>query len=164
MGVARIVRREHEAGQFKRPTLEKQVDPDVVNQKGDVIDDLLAKEATRKKDSELKKQRDEALIKRVTELKNLPVDKLKKLVEKNGLDAGKKEEMIVALVNLDKQKAAADARKQELKTMGKDALTNLATSKGLKKGSVETMVNSLMELEAKGQANFAAYEAKVNEM
>jgi len=162
--VARIVRREHEAGQFKRPVLEKQADPDVVNQRGDVIDDLLAKEATRKKELELKKQRDEALAKRVTELKNLPIEKLKKLAEKNGLDAGKKEEMIVALVNLDKQKAAADARKQELKTMGKEALTNLATSKGLKKGSVETMVNSLMELEAKGQAEFAAYEVKVDEM
>merc|ERR1712050_37135 len=162
--VARIVRKEHEAGQFKRPSLEKQADPDVVKQSGDVIDDLLAKEAIRKKELELKKQLDEALTKRLTELKNLPVDKLKKLVEKNGLEAGKKEEMIVAILNVDRQKAAADARKQEFKAMSKEVLTNLATSKGLKKGSVDTMVNGLMDLEAKCQAELAAYEGKVDDV
>jgi len=162
--VARIIRKEHEAGRFARPLPEKQAELESSKSQGDVIDDFLAKEANRKKELELKKQQDEAMSKRIAELKNLPVEKLKKLVAKNGLDANcKKEQMMVALLNLDKQKAAADARRQELKSMGKEALIDLAASKGLKKGSVDTMVTGLMELEEKHRAELVAYEAKVDE-
>jgi len=163
--VARIVRKEHEAGQFARPSLVKQMESDSNEKSCDVIDDFLAKEANRKKELELKKQRDEALSKRIAELKDMSVEKLQKLVAKNGLDAkGKKEEMMVALLNIDKQKAAIDARRQELKSMGKEALTDFATRHGIKKGSVDTMVTCLLELEEKRRAELAAYEVKLEEV
>jgi len=163
--VPRIIRKEIDAGHFARPLLEKQAEPDSSKQSRDMIDDLLAEDTRRKKELELKKQRDEVKSKRIAELKEMPIDKLKKLVEKNRLDAtGNKTELIVAIVKSDEQKAAIDARRQELKSMAKEALTGLAVSKGIKKGSVDTMVDGLLELEGKRRAELAAYEIKVDEL
>merc|ERR1712227_818023 len=114
-----------------------------------MIDDLLANEAQRKKERELKMQQEEVAAKKMKELKSLSVEDLKKRLTKKGLEAsGKKEEMVEALFIASAQEEKAAARQAELKSKSLQELKEVLLRNGLETGSKEAMVKSLLAHEA----------------
>merc|ERR1712193_299227 len=96
--------------------------------KGDMVDALLANEAQRKKDLELKNQREEIANNKRRELKSLSIDDLKKRLAKKGLEAsGKKDDMVEALFVVAMQEDAVNARKEELKAKSQQELKEVAS-------------------------------------
>merc|ERR1719253_1504376 len=102
--VERLLKHEVEAGRFVRPAAnekeEKEQAP-AATKKGDLVDTLLASEANRKKELELKKQQEEAAANKRKELKAMSVDDLKKALSKRRLEPmGKKEDMVEAIFQM----------------------------------------------------------------
>merc|ERR550532_2099241 len=119
--VDRIVKREHAAGRFGRPTLEeskKEAAVPAPAASGDMVELLLAQEANRKRELELKKQAEEAAAAKIAALTSASVDELKKqLVSKGREPSGKKEDLVVALIRAGEEEEAAAKRKAEVKAM-----------------------------------------------
>merc|ERR1712185_226418 len=113
--VERISKDENQRGCYARPAI-KQADSEAPKEKkGDMIDELLANEAERKKERILRNKQEEALTKRRKELKAMSVDELKKRIAKKGLEAsGKREDMIETLFIASVQEDTVVARKAEL--------------------------------------------------
>lgn len=93
--VERVVRVEHKAGRFARPSNEMKTLPDEdapkAPKKTDIVDALLANEENRKRERELKKQEEELAESKKRELRAMTIDELKKQLTKHKLDAsGKK--------------------------------------------------------------------------
>merc|ERR1711933_106271 len=87
----------------------------------------------------------------------------KKLLTKRNLDAaGKKDDMVKALIDADMQDAATVARKKELMAMSSEVMSKLLANRGLPTSkSKNVAVESLLTHEAEIQKNLKAYEAKM---
>lgn len=161
--VDRINKRENELGCYSRPTLPQQEQPETQSG-GDMVEALLANEAQRKKERELKAQQEEQAAQRRKELKNLSLEDLKKRLTKKGLEAsGKKEDLVDALFLATVQEDAVNARQSELKTKPLQELKELGVRLGLDTGSKDQMIKALLAHEAKCRENLKAFEAKIGE-
>merc|ERR1712072_7451 len=101
-------------------------------QRGDMVEALLANEAQRKKEKELRSKQEDVLAQKRKELKSLSVDDLKKRLAKKKLEAsGKREDMIEALFVAVVQEDAANERKAELKSKSQQELKELLSRHGL---------------------------------
>jgi len=162
--VERISKQENEKGCYARPVLNSDSAAPTGEKNIDMVDSLLANEAQRKKERDLKTQREEALSKRRKELKSMSLDELKKRLAKKGLEAnGKKDDMIDALFIAVVQDDQAAARQTELKAKQQQELKQLASQYGLEGGSKDAMVKMILAHEAKLRADLRAFEAKVGE-
>lgn len=133
---------------------------------GDLVEALLASEASRKRDMELQKQKEAADMAKVKELNALSADALKKLLTSKGVETdGKKEDLVKAAFKLAKEEQAVEDRKTELKAMGVKELKQLLTTHGLEAtGKVPDMVNAILKYEQRVQEEIRAYEAKVRDL
>merc|ERR1740127_336572 len=114
--VERLSKKENDAGLYSRPKPMQEDDPKEEN-KVDMVEALLANEAQRKKEKELRSQQEDALAQKRKELKSLSIEDLKKRLAKKKLEAsGKKEDMIEVLFLAAVQEDAANTRKAELKS------------------------------------------------
>merc|ERR1712100_381673 len=115
--VERLSKKEADSGRYSKPSLpQEQAEIPKESKAGDMVEALLASEAQRKKEKELRDQQEEALNKKRKELKSLSIEDLKKRLAKKKLEAnGKKEDMIEALFIAMVQEDSANARKAELK-------------------------------------------------
>jgi len=160
--VERISKQEFVTGRYSRAVVKKDDAPQ--SKKVDMVDALLASESTRKKERELKAKQEEEVAKKKKDFRAMSVEDLKKAVEKKGLEATKKEEMIEALFEASVEEDRAVARKSELKKMGTSALKELVVSNGLETGSVSSMVEAMLAHEAKRRKELRIFEAKVAEV
>merc|ERR1712072_819608 len=106
--VDRIIKQETEKGSFEPlvPTAEDE-SPETSSKK-DTVGALIANEAARTKEKELKKQQEDAAARKMKDLKAKSVEDLKKLLSKKGLEStGKKESMIEALLTRSLEEDAA---------------------------------------------------------
>merc|ERR1711959_190657 len=96
----------------------QEADAPKADKAGDMVDALLANEAHRKKEQELKQQQEDAAAQKRKELKCMSLDDLKKRLAKKALqaDGNKKEDMVEALFIAGMQEDAANARKAALKS------------------------------------------------
>merc|ERR1719324_2198518 len=148
--VERISKQEHDKGCYARPVLAADNDASKGEKNIDMVDSLLANEAQRKKERELKTQQEEALAKRRKELKSMSLDELKKRLTKKGLEAsGKKDDMVEALFIAVVQDDKAAARQTELKSKSQPELKEILSRHGLETGSKDAMVKALLAHEAK---------------
>lgn len=130
-----------------------------------MVDALLANEAQRKKEKELKNKKEEQLAQKQKELKSLSTEELKKRLAKKGLEvSGKKDDLVEALFFAVVQENAAAARQSELKAMQPEDLKVLVSRSGLEAGSKDQMVKALLAHEAKVREDLKAFEAKVSEV
>merc|ERR1719454_1017557 len=143
--VERISKRENETGHYARPSLVQDLDAPKDNKNVDMVDSLLANEAQRKKEQEMRSQQEEALAKRRKELKALSLDDLKKRLSKKGLEAsGKKDEMVEALFLAVVQEDKVKERQTELKAKTQPELKEILSRYGLETGSKDAMVKVLL--------------------
>merc|ERR1719440_1170928 len=162
--VERISKREHETGYYSRPSLMQDLEAPKENKNVDMVDSLLANEAQRKKEQEIRSQQEEALAKRRKELKALSLDDLKKRLSKKGLGAsGKKDEMVETLFLAVVQDDKAKERQTELKAKTQPELKEILSRYGLETGSKDAMVKALLAHEAKIRTELQAFDAKVDE-
>jgi len=114
--VDRISKKENEMGCYSRPALPQDEAPQA-QQSLDMVEALLANEAQRKKENELKSQQMDKLAEKRKELKSMSIEDLKKRLTKKGLESnGKKEELVEALFLVAVQEDAAKVRESELKS------------------------------------------------
>merc|ERR1712178_263463 len=78
--VERISKDENQRGLYARPAIKQTAADAPQEKKGDMIDELLANEAERKKERDVRSKKEEALSKRRKELKSMSVDELKKRI------------------------------------------------------------------------------------
>jgi hypothetical protein len=163
--VERISKKELDAGCYSRPTLAQDDEGAKEEPKGDMIEALLANEAQRKKEMELKNQQEEAFAKKRKEIKALSIEDLKKRLAKKKLEAGnKKEDMVEALFIAVVQEEAAGARKEELKSKSLPELKEVVSRYGLDPGTKEQMISTILSHEAKCREELKAFETKVDEV
>jgi len=167
--VERIVRIEHKAGRFAKPSSEMKKLPEEDVQKApkkaDIVDALLANEENRKRGKELRRQEEELAENKKRELRALTMDELKKQLTKHKLDScGKKEELVEALFLVRSQEDSVLARKAEFKSLGAEKLKALLelneidVAKGTK---ADSMVELFLSQEEKVREAARAYEVKV---
>merc|ERR1711924_269756 len=148
--VERVSKKENDEGRYLRPMLLQEEEAPKADKQGDMVEALLASEAQRKKEKELRDQQEEALEKKRKELKSLSIDDLKKRLAKKKIEAnGKKEDMVEALFVAVVQEDAANARKTELKAKSQQELKEILSRQGLETGSKDQMINTLLSFEAK---------------
>jgi hypothetical protein len=166
--VERLLRCEVATGRFARPTLvalEEEIEVTPKNESVDLVDALLATEAARKKEMELKKQQQEAEGNKRNELKGMNVDALKKLLVGKGRTVeGKKDELVETAFDLYLQEEAMAAKKNKLRALPIESLNKLVLSRGLELGKKDDMVESLLALEAQTRESAAAYATKFQEV
>jgi len=167
----RITRRESEAGRFSRPVLEQEpkqeAKPDKKDKKaGDLVDTLLASEATRKAELERNRKQEEALAKKVKELRAMSVEELKKQLARRGREAsGKKEELLEALCGALREEEAVEARRAALRALGAEELKAALAARGLEAGGKkEAMVEALMAREAALADEARRFEERAGEV
>merc|ERR1719183_238654 len=160
--VERISKQEFVMGRYSRAVPNKDEAPQ--SKKLDMVEALLVSESTRKKEKELKSKQEEEVAKKKKEFRAMSVEDLKKAVEKKGLEASKKEDMIEALFEASVEEEKGLARKSELKKMGVPALKELILSNGLEPGSASSMVETMLTHEAARRKELQAFEAKVSEV
>jgi len=161
--VDRITKKENEMGCYSRPALPQDEAPQA-QQSLDMVEALLANEAQRKKENELKSQQMDKLAEKRKELKSMSTEDLKKRLTKKGLESnGKKEELVEALFLVAVQEDAAKARESELKSKPLQELKELLSRHGLETGSKDQMLKTLLAYEVKCRENLKAFEAKVGE-
>jgi len=166
----RIVRRERELGRFARPTPEKEEgepeeDTPGPAKKGDLVEALLASDASRKRERELKLKQEEEAAARIKELKAMTNEELRKQLASRGQEAsGKKEEMVAALFTILAQEDKVAARRAKLRSMATDDLKKLASGKGLASGKKDDIVEALIAHEAEVCEQLRGFEAKIAEL
>lgn len=162
--VERISKKETDAGCYSRPKPMQDDDAPTEDKKGDMVEALLANEAQRKRERELRSQQEESLLQKRKDLKSLSIEDLKKRLTKQKLEAsGKKEDMVETLFLAVVQEDAANARRIELKSKSLQELKELLSRHGLELGSKEQMITTLLSHEAKCREELKAFDLKVNE-
>merc|ERR1712224_496409 len=102
------------------------------NSKLDMIEALLASEAQRKKEQDVRAKREEEMQSKSKSYRAMSLDELKKLVAKKKLVSGeKKDEMVTALMLGSIQEDAAAARKADLQAKSAQTLSDLLSLNGL---------------------------------
>eukprot|EP00444_Apocalathium_aciculiferum_P004460 CAMPEP_0183397734 /NCGR_PEP_ID=MMETSP0370-20130417/10797_1 /TAXON_ID=268820 /ORGANISM="Peridinium aciculiferum, Strain PAER-2" /LENGTH=530 /DNA_ID=CAMNT_0025578667 /DNA_START=53 /DNA_END=1645 /DNA_ORIENTATION=- len=168
--VERLVRVEHTAGKFARPTIpaapvEEEEEKPKKGKKADMVDALLEQESRRKKDLELKKTQEGAEASKRKELKAMSVDELKKALSKQGLEAaGKKDDMVETLYQVQLLEEALAARKSDLRALPIDVLKKQLAGRGLAAGKKEDMIDAWLAHEAKLVEAAKGYETKIEEV
>jgi hypothetical protein len=166
--VDRILKQEQEAGRFARPVPEKdsEADEDVTKGK-DLVEALLANESKRKKEQATRQQREEELANLRKDIKALSLDDLKKKITEKGhtIPAGKKEELVEALLAISLKEQELAVLKAKLKALSIEDLKSKVLSKGLHaQGKKEELIEALLQHKAKVQADFLASEALLAEI
>jgi len=164
--VERLVKLEAAAGKFARPKLYEPEKEEQLTTGKTMVDALLASEATRKKERELKMQREKAAASKHRELEEMTIEQLKKIAAKKKLETtGKKQDFVRALFEASLREDAAAARKEHLKSMSAEGLRRLLQQNGIcQMGKVETMVDAFLAHEAKIQEELRAFELVVGEV
>jgi len=163
--VERLSKNEYDKGCYAKPSLVQDQDTSKGEKSGDMVDTLLANETQRKKERELRNQKEEALAKRRKELKALSIEDLKKKLAKKGVEAnGKKEDMVEALFLALVQEDAITARQGELKSKSQQELKELATRYGLEGGAKDALVKAVLAHEAKLRKDLQSFEVKIGEV
>jgi len=166
--VERLVRLEAAAGRFTRPRLIEPEKEEPLQTGKTMVDALLASEAARKKEKELKMQREEAAASRHRELEGMTIEQLKKLATKKKLEVtGKKQDLVAALSDAGLREDLAAARKDHLKSMSAESLQKLLQQNGIqvnKTGKVEAMVEAFLVHEAKIHEESRKFELVVDEV
>jgi len=163
--VDRISKRESETGCYARPSIPQENEAPKAEQKVDMVEALLANEAMRKKEMELRSQQEDAAAIKMKEFKSLSIEDLKKRLTKKGLEAsGKKEEMLRALFLVGVQEEAAAKRNSELASKALPELKEILSRLGLETGSKEQMIKTMLAHEAKCREDLKAFELKVDEV
>jgi len=153
------------AGCYAKPAIRDMGAPTKEEKKFDMVDELLANEAQRKKERILKDKQEEGISKKRKELKAMSVEDLKKRVAKKGLEStGKREDMIEVLFIAGVQEDAAAARKVELQGKSTDELKTLLTLNGLETGSKDHMVKAMLAHEATTREQLQVFEKQVNKV
>jgi len=162
--VERISKRENEKGCYSRPTLVQEREVPAGERKGDMVETLLANEAQRQKEKELKIQQEDVAAQKRKELKSMSVEDLKKGLAKRGLEAsGKKDDMVETLFIVAVQEDAVAARQADLKSKSLQELKELLSRYSLETGTKENMIRTMLAHEAKCRQELQAYEVKVSE-
>merc|ERR1712072_972628 len=134
-------------------------------QRGDMVEALLANEAQRKKERELRSQQEDALAQKRKDLKSMSIEDLKKRLAKKKIEAsGKKEDMVEALFVASVQEDQANARQADLKSKSQQELKELLSRQGLETGTKEQMIKTLLAHEAKCREELKDFELKVAEV
>lgn len=135
-------------------------------EKGDMIEALLASEQRRKKESDLKRQEEEIALGKMKELKSLSLDDLKKRLAKKKIEAnGKKDDMVQTLFLAVMDEEAASSRQACLKSKSAQELKELLQHNGLDaSGGKDHMIKALLAHEAQRKEDLKAFEAKVREV
>merc|ERR1712217_856681 len=112
------------------------------SKKASMVESLLAKEAQRKKENELKQQQEEATVKKMKELQAMSIDNLKKALSKKGKKEaiGKKDDLIKALFTIYDEERKLAERKTKLQSLALDGLKKLASKHGLPMAGKEKMI------------------------
>lgn len=161
--VERISKHEHMMGSYARPAV-KEEEKAAKEEKVDMVEALLANEALRKKERELKNKQEEELLLKRKELKALSVEDLKKRLTKKGLEAsGKRDDMVETLFIALVQEDVVASRKTALQAKSLQELKDLLVLNGLETGSKEQMVKTMLAFEAKCREDLRAFETKVEE-
>merc|ERR1711972_76548 len=162
--VDRINRKEHEMGCYLRPCIKEVATETAENKKLDVVEALLASEAQRKKDHDLRTKREEAIETKRKTYKAMSLDELKKLVAKKKLSAGeKKDDMITALMLASIQEDLAAARKVDLQSKPTQDLVDLLVLNGLDgTGGKDKMIKRFLDHEAKTNDDLKVFEGHVD--
>jgi len=162
--VERISKQENQVGLYARPSLAPQDEALKVDKTGDMVDALLANEAQRKRERELKNLQKEAAAKKRKDLKSMSIEDLKKRLAKKGLEAsGKKEEMVDSLFAIALQEEAKTARQAELKSKSQQELKELLARQGLETGTKDQMIKTMLAHEARVHDELRKFEAKIGE-
>jgi len=163
--VERICKEETMKGLFARPAIKQADEAPKEEKKVDMIDELLANEAQRKKERDLKSKQEEAVAQKRKELKSMSVEELKKRLVKKGLEAtGKRDDMVEALFIAGVQEDAVAARKSELLSKSTSDLKDLLLLNGLETGAKDQMVKTMLAHEAKCREELKAFEAKIDQV
>merc|ERR1719162_1204820 len=156
--IERILRGETVAGRFSRPTLEQveEEQESAPGKKGDMVDALLAMEASRKKSADLKARQVEEAARKRAELRSMNMEQLKKFLRSKGMEAvGKKEDMVEALFGVGVQEDAMSARKTRLCSLSMDDLKKLCLRRRLtQEGKRDDMVEAILAHEAQNPRRF----------
>merc|ERR1719223_2099575 len=141
--VDRISKKENEMGCYSRPAPPQEEAPKA-QQSIDMVEALLANEAQRKREKDLKSQQEEKLAQKRKEFKSMSIEDLKKRLTKKGLESsGKKEDLVEALFLIAVQEDAAAARQSDLKSKSIQELKDLLSRHGLETGSKDQMIKTL---------------------
>jgi len=160
--IERLLRHEQKAGRFKRPMEEECKEESAAVVEGDLVQAFVKREANRKKEEELKKQRDQAAAAKRKELRGMSADELKKALCTRGLEStGKKEDLVETLFQAMLREEQITARRADLKALAKEELKKQATSRGLEVSGKEAMVEAILAWEAQRRAARAEFDAKV---
>lgn len=163
--VDRLTKRENEMGCYLRPAMLRENEAPKVESNVDMVDALLADQAQRQKDMELKQQQGETAAQKMKELKAMSIEDLKKRLTKKGLEAnGKKEDMLRVLFCAGLQEEAAAKRKSELSSKSQQELKELLLRNGLETGPKEKMIKTALAHEEKCCKDLKAFEDKVLEV
>jgi hypothetical protein len=150
---------------YARPVITSDSEATKQEGSGNLIDALLANEAQRKKEQEVKAQKEAAAVARVRELKGLSIDDLKKRLSKKGLEAsGKKEEMIQILFTALMDEESIAERKAALKAKSQVELKEIVSRSGLPAGGKDEMIKSILAFEAKQKEDLKVFESKISEL
>lgn len=163
--VDRIIKQETDMGRFEPPVPEAEDKSPETSSTNDAVGALIAHEAVRTKEKEVRKQQEEAAARKMKDIKAKSVEELKKLLSKKGLEAtGKKESMIEALVKRSLEEDAVIARKAELKSLTVAELKEILAGKELEISTKkDAMVEALLGHEEKIRDSLRAHAAKVSE-
>merc|ERR1719499_1565904 len=168
--VDRIVKREAELGRFAKQQVPVEEEEEVAGGKSekkakDMVEALLAQDANRKREAELKKQEEEIAANKRKELRALSVDELKKAISKKGRPAeGKKEDLVETLYAIGQEEEAAAAKKAKLKALAVEDLKQRLVSRGLEPSKKrDEMIESLLKHETDMLEKCRAYATKVDE-
>jgi hypothetical protein len=171
--VERVVKRECELGRFAKPQLPVEDEDDGASSAGtkatkkakDMVDALLANEANRKREKELKKQEEDAAANKRKELKSLSVEDLKKQVSKKGQEPiGKKDDLVEVLFAVWQEEEAAASKKAKLKALSLEHLQQRMVSRCLEPSKKkDAMVESLLQYEVDMIKKCQGYQVKVDE-
>jgi len=164
--VERLSAYEQGRGVYARPTVRQPADSlQKDDKKVDMVDELLANEAQRKKEKALKDKQEAALLQKRKELKAMSVEDLKKRMAKKGLEStGKREDMVEALFIAGIQEDAAAARKTELQSKSTQDLKELLSLNGLEAGAKDQMVKTMLAHEKKVHEDLRAFDAQVDKL
>lgn len=161
----RISKRELELGLYRKPVLQAEQGAGAEAEGGDMVTALLVNEKKRKEQKEQQAKKDEAFAAKKKEFKAMNVEELKAALGKHGVEAaGKKDDMVEALLAAHTQEEKVAARRSDLKALSVQELKDLVSGKGLETGSKNDMVERLLQHEAKLRDELRAFEARTEEV
>merc|ERR1712066_167737 len=163
----RVVKAEKMTGRFARPSTEKKKEKVESSEKIDLIESLLASEASRKANEKKREEEEEAMMAKMKEIRGKPLEDLKKVLKKKGAEAEgkKKDELAKTLFDMTLQEEAVNARTSELKNMDLKNLKAIVLEKAIECGASRgSMVNAVLDHEAKCREEMKAFDAKAAEV